>query len=145
MIRAGWLNKENAMSGAYRLPRRKFLALSAAAGSAVILAACSSSAPAAPTAASTAPAAAQPAASPTTAPTPVVQAAAPATPAPQAAAPTPAPTTAATKFKEAPMLADLVKAGKLPPVEKRLPDPDDVMVVKPLNEIGQYGGTWNMS
>ena len=26
-------------------------------------------------------------------------------------------------FKEAPMLAELVKAGKLPPVEKRLPEP----------------------
>ncbi len=132
------------MSGVPRLPRRKFLALSAGFGSAAVLAACSSSAPASPTAA---PAATAPPAAPTatTAPTPVVQAAAPATPAPQAAAPTPAPTTATTNFKEAPMLADLVKAGKLPPVEKRLPDPEDVMVVKPLNEIGQYGGTWNMS
>ena len=27
-------------------------------------------------------------------------------------------------FKEAPMLAELVKAGKLPPVEKRLPEPE---------------------
>jgi peptide/nickel transport system substrate-binding protein len=45
-------------------------------------------------------------------------------------------------FAEAPMLAELVKAGKLPPVEKRLPDPDDLMVVKPLKEIGKYGGRW---
>ncbi len=45
-------------------------------------------------------------------------------------------------FNEAPMLADLVKAGKLPPVEKRLPEPTDVMVVKPLKEIGKYGGRW---
>jgi peptide/nickel transport system substrate-binding protein len=29
---------------------------------------------------------------------------------------------AATKYKEAPMLAELVKAGKLPSVEKRLPE-----------------------
>ena len=45
-------------------------------------------------------------------------------------------------FKEAPMLADLVKAGKLPEVAKRLPDPSDLMVIKPLKEIGKYGGTW---
>ena len=46
------------------------------------------------------------------------------------------------KFSEAPMLAELVKAGKLPPVEKRLPEAAQLMVVKPLNEIGKYGGTW---
>lgn len=46
------------------------------------------------------------------------------------------------KFGEAPMLAALVKAGKLPAVDKRLPDAADVMVVKPLKEIGKYGGTW---
>jgi peptide/nickel transport system substrate-binding protein len=44
------------------------------------------------------------------------------------------------KFAEAPMLADLVKQGKLPPVEKRVPD--EPMVVKPLQGIGRYGGTW---
>ncbi len=43
-------------------------------------------------------------------------------------------------FKEAPMLAELVKAGKLPPVEQRVPQ--DPLVVKPLQEIGKYGGTW---
>lgn len=45
-------------------------------------------------------------------------------------------------FKEAPMLAELVKAGKLPEVAKRLPEPSDLMVIKPLKEIGKYGGTW---
>jgi len=45
-----------------------------------------------------------------------------------------------TTFREAPMLADLVKAGKLPPVEKRLPEPSELMVVKPVKEIGKYGG-----
>jgi peptide/nickel transport system substrate-binding protein len=45
-------------------------------------------------------------------------------------------------FGEAPKLADLVKAGTLPPVEARLPDPEDLMVIKPLHETGQYGGTW---
>jgi peptide/nickel transport system substrate-binding protein len=44
------------------------------------------------------------------------------------------------KFAEAPMLAEMVKAGKLPPVEKRVPD--EPMVVKPLHTIGRYGGTW---
>jgi peptide/nickel transport system substrate-binding protein len=46
------------------------------------------------------------------------------------------------KFAEAPMFAELVKAGKLPPVEQRLPEPTEVMVVKPLKEIGKYGGRW---
>jgi peptide/nickel transport system substrate-binding protein len=43
------------------------------------------------------------------------------------------------KFGEAPILAELVKAGKLPPVEKRLPE--EPLVVKPVHEIGKYGGT----
>ncbi len=47
-----------------------------------------------------------------------------------------------TKFQEAPMLADLVKAGKLPSVDKRLPEPAELMVVKPVHEIGRYGGRW---
>ncbi len=47
-----------------------------------------------------------------------------------------------TAFKEAPMLTELVKAGKLPPLEKRLPDPADLMVVKPVHQIGRYGGRW---
>ena len=43
-------------------------------------------------------------------------------------------------FKEAPMLAELVKAGKLPPVEQRVGQ--EPLVIKPLHEIGKYGGTW---
>src|SRR6185436_5890669 len=43
-------------------------------------------------------------------------------------------------FKEAPELAALVKAGKLPPVQERIGQ--DPLVVKPLREIGKYGGTW---
>ncbi len=46
------------------------------------------------------------------------------------------------KFGEAPMLADMVKAGKFPEVAKRLPDPTDLFVVKPLKETGKYGGNW---
>lgn len=42
-------------------------------------------------------------------------------------------------FQEAPMLADEVKAGKLPPVDQRLPEKPDV--VTPLTSVGSYGGT----
>ena len=45
-----------------------------------------------------------------------------------------------TTFHEAPMLAERVKAGKLPPVEQRVPA--EPMVWKPLDQIGTYGGTW---
>jgi peptide/nickel transport system substrate-binding protein len=44
------------------------------------------------------------------------------------------------KFGEAPALAELVKSGKLPPVEQRIPE--EPMVVKPLHSVGKYGGTW---
>ena len=43
-------------------------------------------------------------------------------------------------FKEAPQLAELVKAGKLPPVAERVGQ--DPVVIKPLREVGKYGGTW---
>lgn len=44
------------------------------------------------------------------------------------------------QFQESPNLAALVKAGKLPPVEQRIPQ--EPMVVKPLRSVGKYGGTW---
>ncbi|MBI5303859.1 MAG: ABC transporter substrate-binding protein [Chloroflexi bacterium] len=54
----------------------------------------------------------------------------------------PAPTTApAAKYTEAPLLVEQVKAGKLPPVEQRLPQ--NPLVVK-AEKIGTYGGTWRM-
>src|SRR5262252_7046206 len=43
-------------------------------------------------------------------------------------------------FKEAPQLAELVKAGKLPPVAERIGQ--DPLVIKPVHEVGKYGGTW---
>jgi peptide/nickel transport system substrate-binding protein len=43
-------------------------------------------------------------------------------------------------LKEAPQLAELVKAGKLPPVAERVGE--DPLVIKPLREVGRYGGTW---
>ncbi|MDP3061617.1 MAG: ABC transporter substrate-binding protein [Chloroflexota bacterium] len=104
-----------------------------------------------------------PASTPTPTPAPTPTRALVATPTPVPAA-TPTPTSAAPKigrqligklegpevitdtakwpkkFNEAPQLAELVKAGKLPPVEKRLPE--EPMVLKPVHQIGKYGGTW---
>jgi peptide/nickel transport system substrate-binding protein len=45
-----------------------------------------------------------------------------------------------SEFNEAPMLAALVEAGKLPPVEERLPA--EPLVVQPVDSVGEYGGTW---
>ena len=42
------------------------------------------------------------------------------------------------QYKEAPQLAEMVKAGKLPPVQQRLPE--NPLVVKPKDTIGSYGG-----
>lgn len=47
------------------------------------------------------------------------------------------------EFNEATELAELVKTGKLPPVEERLPEKP--LVVVPVEEVGQYGGTWRMA
>lgn len=101
------------------------------------------------------------------APAPAPAAPAPAAPAPAPAAPAPAAAPAATampeapndfagtftgsfvwdgpmptEFSEAPMLASMVAAGTIPPVDERLPNADDVMVVPVVDRIGDYGGTW---
>ncbi len=44
------------------------------------------------------------------------------------------------QFSEAPQLAELVKAGKLPPVAERIGQ--DPLVFKPLRATGKYGGIW---
>jgi peptide/nickel transport system substrate-binding protein len=49
--------------------------------------------------------------------------------------------TQAAQYKEAPMLAEMVKKGELPPVDQRLPE--EPLVVQPIESIGQYGGTWH--
>ncbi|MCC6178573.1 MAG: ABC transporter substrate-binding protein [Chloroflexi bacterium] len=113
--------------------------------------------PAAP-AATTAPAAAAKPAAPTSAPAAAKPAAPAATTAPAAAAKPssgigeqyigklegPTVVTDASQFpksfKEAPQLAELVKAGKLPPVEQRVSA--EPLVIKPLHEVGKYGGMW---
>ena len=109
----------------HRITRRKFLGMAAfAVGS--TLAGCARPTPTP-----------QPTKAPVAATTAPTQPPAAATPAPTKP---PAPPTVAPKvYKEAPMLAELVKAGKLPPVEQRLPK--DPLVVKPVEKIGKYGGT----
>jgi len=120
----------------YRVYRMGVAALASAA---LVLAACSPSAPVAPTAAPASTAAPKP----TTAP-PAAAAPTAAQPLPTAAAkPTPAPAAAPTKYNEAPQMAQLVKEGKLPSVDKRLPE--NPLVVQPVEEIGQYGGTWRVA
>ncbi len=48
--------------------------------------------------------------------------------------------TVPARFQEAPQLAELVKAGKLPPAAERLPS--EPLVIQPLHAVGRYGGTW---
>lgn len=43
-------------------------------------------------------------------------------------------------FGEAPELGELVKAGSLPPAAERIGE--DPLVIRPVHEIGRYGGTW---
>ena len=122
------------------ITRRRFLRLSAIVGTGALAAACAAPGPPPPTQA--------PAAKPTTAAPPPTTAPAPtgAKPAPtQASAVTQAPAAAPTQaanmqFQEAPQLADLVKARKLPPVEQRLPA--NPLVVQPVEQVGKYGGEW---
>lgn len=59
----------------------------------------------------------------------------------QAAAATAVPTVAASK--ESPALAELVKAGKLPPLSERLPK--NPLTLSPVNAIGKYGGRLRIS
>ena len=99
-----------------QVSRREFMRLSALAGAGAFVAACGGAGPAAP--AEEAPAAAAPAE------------------APAADAPAAAPST----YNEAPMLADLVSAGSLPPVDERLPSTPMVMPVAEMT--GSYGGTF---
>jgi len=49
---------------------------------------------------------------------------------------------APTASKESPMLAEMVTAGSLPPVEERLPV--NPLVLEPVESAGQYGGTLRM-
>jgi peptide/nickel transport system substrate-binding protein len=46
----------------------------------------------------------------------------------------------AATAQEAPMLAERVANGDLPPVEERLPE--NPLVLEPVERVGTYGGTW---
>ncbi|MGI6366950.1 MAG: ABC transporter substrate-binding protein [Anaerolineae bacterium] len=116
--------------------RRDFLRLAGLSTAGVIVAACAPATPAptgeataAPTAEQAAAPTATTAAEPTMAPT--AEQAAEATAAPEAEP--------MGKYKESPMLADMVAAGDLPPVEERLPE--EPLVIEPYEAIGEYGGT----
>jgi peptide/nickel transport system substrate-binding protein len=133
-----------------KLSRRRFLQNTSVVAVGLAAAACGGQAT--PTKAPAAPAA-QPTAAPAAKapePTKAPAAAAPtAAPAAKAAEPTKAPApAAASKYKEAPMLAELVKAGKLPPVDQRLPKNPKVANEMPASqlksEVGIYGGTMRL-
>ena len=51
-----------------------------------------------------------------------------------------APAASSSQYSEAPMLADMVAAGDLPPVDERLPV--NPMVMPVAEETGNYGGTF---
>jgi len=46
------------------------------------------------------------------------------------------------KYQEAPLLAEMVAKGELPPVDERLPE--NPFAIEGLDGIGNYGGTWRM-
>ena len=124
------------------MSRRGFLRLSAASVAGTTLVACGGATPAQPTsapgtAATSAPAAtAVPAATtaPAAPPTAMVQ--------PTTVAVATAVQTTVTKYNEAPMLAEMVKAGSLPNVDERLPKSPYVPPHAWL-KTGNYGGTIN--
>ncbi|MBM4456610.1 MAG: ABC transporter substrate-binding protein [Chloroflexi bacterium] len=121
------------MSKKVKLDRRGFLFASAASVVGVALSACGATQPA------PAPATAVPtkAPAPATPKAPVAAAATPTTVV--TAVPATAVPTVAAVGGEAPMLAEQVKAGKLPPLTQRLPAKS--LVIAPITSIGEYGGT----
>jgi peptide/nickel transport system substrate-binding protein len=64
-------------------------------------------------------------------------------PKPAATAPAPAPAKGGNEWHESPMLHTKVVASQLPPLAQRLPK--DIFVEKVVEEIGEYGGDWNMT
>jgi peptide/nickel transport system substrate-binding protein len=53
--------------------------------------------------------------------------------------------TSSSKWHEAPILHELVVAGKLPSLEDRMPVASDIMVEPDVLEIGEYGGSLAMT
>lgn len=118
------------------ISRRQFLRLSSVLGASAGLAACGGGTPAAPTAAPAGAPTTAPAAAATTAPAAPAATAAPLPTAGGAATAVPAATSA---FSEAPMLADMVKAGKIPAVDQRVPK--SPVVLDSIDGPGKFGGT----
>ena len=98
------------------ITRREFIRVSTLAAAGVTVAACAKTA--APTAAPKA-----------------------ATATPKPAEATATPVLAEPISQEAPALAEMVKAGSLPPLDERLPQ--NPVVVEPIEQIGTYGGQWS--
>lgn len=116
-----------------KISRRQFLLSSTLGAAGVVLAACSPAAVSVPTTAPAPEATKPPEATATSEAIKAVEATS-----------TPVPTTAATsKYKQAPSLDDLVKSGKLPPVDQRLPK--DVAITAPVEKIGKYGGIMHVA
>jgi len=137
--------------------RRQFVRIIAIAGATALTAACGPAAPPAGVATS-APPASKPTAGVPATPQSAAGAAATSQPTAGAAAKTAGQASAGSAnlpqvvldpakmpkvFKESPLLAEQVKAGKLPPVDQRLPE--QPLVLQPTNEVGTYGGTWRMA
>jgi peptide/nickel transport system substrate-binding protein len=117
-----------------KLSRRNFLRLSAAAAASTMIAACGGTTETPPPAAG-APTAAGAAGAPAATAAGVISA-------PEAA--TSVPLAAGGKYQEAPALADMVKAGKLPAVDQRLPKKPYVPP-EPWLVTGKYGGVMQTS
>ena len=106
-----------------KFPRNLLLIIGLALVLSLLLAACVTQAPAPAPAEPEAPAVEEPAAEEPAVEEPAVE---------EPAAPE-------SKYNEAPMLAEMVAAGELPPVDERLPD--EPLVEEVVDEIGTYGGT----
>jgi peptide/nickel transport system substrate-binding protein len=116
-----------------KLTRREFLQVSALTTAGLAITACR--APATPAPATEAPKV-EPTAKPAEPTAKPAEPTAVAKPAEPTATPEPV-----ARYHEAPQLEELVKAGKLPPVDERLPL--EPVVHTPVEEVGQYGGTWH--
>lgn len=120
------------------LDRRRFLRLVALSAGSVLLSACGGSS-GGPSAQTTPPQLGFEG-PPTEAASPSGQ---PASPSPATSSPPEAPSTPEVPraFHEAPSLAQLSAAGKLPKVEERLPK--HPLVLRPVEGVGRYGGAWH--
>jgi peptide/nickel transport system substrate-binding protein len=110
-----------------KFSRRHFLFTVATTTAASVLAACGGAPATTP-------------AQPPAADVPATNPPAPATAAAPSAATTAPVAATSGQYKEAPMLAERVTQGLLPPVDERLPK--NPLVVPPVERVGAYGGTW---